>query len=265
MDLKKLISRGIELGLQEIEVYANERTNKTIKVEDGKLSSLNTTDILGYSIRGKYNNKMGYVYYENISEADFDEIINKIILNASLITSAEEEILFDGNAEYVEVENVKCDGIEYTNLEKINVLLQLEKDLKAVDPRIVKIAHNQYMESYSKTRIINSKGLDLSREVSYLGAVAGVLAFENGQSTVGYGQSITKSFKEIDTKDIVKEATDTALNGLNAGPALTGSYETVLNRDCMSQLLSAFSAIYSSEVALKKMTKLEGKEGEKIF
>lgn len=265
MDLKKLISRGIELGLQEIEVYANERTNKTIKVEDGKLSSLNTTDILGYSIRGKYNNKMGYVYYENITEADFDEIIKKIILNASLITSTEEEILFDGNAEYVTVENKKCDGQEYTNLEKIEVLLNLEKELKAVDPRIVKVAHNQYMESYSKTRIINSKGLDLSREVSYLGAVAGVLAFENGQSTVGYGQSLSKSFKEIDSKDIVKEATSTALNGLNAGPALTGSYETVLNRDCMSQLLSAFSAIYSSEVALKKMTKLEGKEGEKIF
>ena len=59
MDLKKLIEKGLELGLTEVEIYACEKLNKSIKVEDGKLSSLNTTDILGYSIRGKYNNKMG--------------------------------------------------------------------------------------------------------------------------------------------------------------------------------------------------------------
>ena len=93
MDLKKLINRGIELGLAEIEVYSSESINKNIKVDNGKLDSLNTKAISGYSIRGKYNGKMGYVYYENISEDMFDEIVNKIILNASMITSTEEEIL----------------------------------------------------------------------------------------------------------------------------------------------------------------------------
>ena len=265
MDLKKLINRGIELGLAEIEVYSSESINKSIKVENGKLDSLNTKAICGYSIRGKYNGKMGYVYYENISEDMFDEIVNKIILNASMITSTEEEILFDGNAEYQTVVNEETNAADYTNLDKINLLVELEGKLKAVDPRIVKVAHNSYMENISKTRIINSKGLDLTRELGYLGAVCGVLAFENGQSTVGYGQSVAKDFNKIDKELLVKESTDTALNALNAGSAKTGFYETVLNRDCMSQLLSAFTGIFSSEAALKKMTKLIGKEGEKIF
>lgn len=265
MDLKKLINRGIELGLAEIEVYSSESINKSIKVENGKLDSLNTKAICGYSIRGKYNGKMGYVYYENISEDMFDEIVNKIILNASMITSTEEEILFDGNAEYQAVVNEDTNASDYTNLDKINLLVELEGKLKAVDPRIVKVAHNSYMENISKTRIINSKGLDLTRELGYLGAVCGVLAFENGQSTVGYGQSVAKDFNKIDKELLVKESTDTALNALNAGSAKTGFYETVLNRDCMSQLLSAFTGIFSSEAALKKMTKLIGKEGEKIF
>ena len=265
MDLKKLINRGIELGLAEIEVYSSESINKSIKVENGKLDSLNTKAICGYSIRGKYNGKMGYVYYENISEDMFDEIVNKIILNASMITSTEEEILFDGNAEYQTVVNEDTNASDYTNLDKINLLVELEGKLKAVDPRIVKVAHNSYMENISKIRIINSKGLDLTRELGYLGAVCGVLAFENGQSTVGHGQSVAKDFNKIDKELLVKESTDTALNALNAGSAKTGFYETVLNRDCMSQLLSAFTGIFSSEAALKKMTKLIGKEGEKIF
>ena len=58
MDLKKLINRGIELGLAEIEVYSSESINKSIKVENGKLDSLNTKAICGYSIRGKYNGKV---------------------------------------------------------------------------------------------------------------------------------------------------------------------------------------------------------------
>ena len=265
MDLKKLINRGIELGLAEIEVYSSESINKSIKVENGKLDSLNTKAISGYSIRGKYNGKMGYVYYENISEDMFDEIVNKIILNASMITSTEEEILFDGAAEYQSVVHEDTNAADYTNLDKINLLVELEGKLKATDPRIVKVAHNSYMENISKTRIVNSKGLDLTRELGYLGAVCGVLAFENGQSTVGYAQSIAKDFNKLDKELLVKESTDTALNALNAGSAKTGFYETVLNRDCMSQLLSAFTGIFSSEAALKKMTKLIGKEGEKIF
>ena len=31
MDLKKLINRGIELGLSEIEVYSSETVNKNVK------------------------------------------------------------------------------------------------------------------------------------------------------------------------------------------------------------------------------------------
>lgn len=265
MDLKKLINRGIELGLSEIEIYSSESLNKNIKVENGRLDSLNTKVISGHSIRGKYNGKMGYVYYENITEDMFDEIINKIILNAKMITSNEEEILFDGNAEYQEVINEPTNANSYTNLDKTNLLIELEGKLKEVDSRIVKVAHNSYMENMSTTRIINSKGLDLKRELAYLGAVCGVLAFENGQSTVGYSQSIAKDFSKIDKDLLIKESTSTALNALNAGSAKTGFYETVLNRDCMSQLLSAFTGIFSSEAALKKMTKLIGKEGEKIF
>ncbi len=265
MKLQTIIDKGLALGLSEIEVYATDVMQKTIKVQNGSLDTLTTKDIVSYAIRGKYQNKMGYCYVENISDSDVEKIINKIILNASTITASEEEILFDGNATYPVVESKKADFDNYTNFEKIELLKKIESGIKAVDNRIVMVSPCQFIESRTKTHIVNSKGLDVEKELSYMYILAGAMASDQGENAMGYHLSVGFEFTGLKVDELIKETAKKAIQSLGATSIKTGAYPVIFHHEPASEILQAFSGIFSSEAALKKMTKLVGKEGEKLF
>ena len=68
MTLQDVIKRGLELGLEAVEVYACNSESNTLKLDEGKLESYNIKEIFGVSIRGLYQGKMGYVYTETLEE-----------------------------------------------------------------------------------------------------------------------------------------------------------------------------------------------------
>ena len=73
MDFKQIINRGLELGLEAVEIYASNSESNTIKIDDGALDSYNIKKIFGVSIRGLYQGKMGYVYTETLE----DEVVKE--------------------------------------------------------------------------------------------------------------------------------------------------------------------------------------------
>lgn len=265
MNLQNIISKGLELGLTEVEVYVQDNMQKTIKVQNGSLDTLNTKDIISYAIRGKYQNKMGYCCVENLQEEDIEMVLKQIILNALTITTNEEEELFDGNATYQPAVSKKADFADYSNHEKIELLKQIEKDILAKDKRIVAVSPCQFIESQTKTTIVNSKGLNLTRDLSYMYVVAGAMATNGTQNTMGYYGCVDFKFKDLNTKLVVDETSKNALQSLGADTIESGAYPVIFHRDAASEILQAFAVIFSSEAALKKMTKLVGEEGKKIF
>ena len=82
---------------------------------------------------------------------------------------------------------------------------------------------------------------------------------------MGFAGDINPSFQQIEKDRIIKEATEAALAQLGAGFVKTGKYPVVFKRDVATELLSAFSSVFTGEAALKKMTILADKVGEKIF
>lgn len=265
MELQAIINRGLELGLTELEIYCSDTLQKTIKIQNGSLDTLNIKKINSFSVRGKYNGKMGYYYIENPQLDDIDGIINKIILNASTITSSEEEILFDGLAKYKEIEPRKANFDEFTNIEKIEMLKKIEQGIKEADSRILTISPCQFVESSTEIRIVNSKGLNLEKEVSYMYVYVAAMASNGTDNTMGYSIKAEFDLRKLNIEEIVSETVEKAISALGAGKIKSGSYPIVFHRSVTSEIIEAFSSVFSSERALRKMTKLIGKEGEKIF
>ena len=69
MTLQQIINRGLELGLEAVEVYANTSESNSIKLDEGKLDSYNMKKLFGVSIRGLLNGKMAYVYTETLEDS----------------------------------------------------------------------------------------------------------------------------------------------------------------------------------------------------
>lgn len=265
MTYQDIIKRGLELGLDAVEVYASHSESNTLKLDDGALESYNVKEIFGVSIRGLYQGKMSYVYTETLDDEAVEQVLNKLIENVKLIDATEPEFMFEGGSTYHKTPELVSDYKQHSTGEKIAMLQKLEKDILSVSNKIKKVGYCQYSENSQKVQIVNSKGLDLSRSYSYISTFAGALACENDQTVMGYAGDINTSFESLETERIVKEATESALSQLGAGDVKSGKYPVVLKRDVATEILQAFCSIFSGDSAIKKMTILTDKVGEKIF
>lgn len=265
MRYEDIIKKGLELGLEEIELYSQNSEGNTVKLFNGELANYNSSNTFGMSIRGLYNGKMAYVYTETLEENEIEAILKQLIENAKTLTSEEVEHVYGEKGEYVEVEELKADYAEHDLTEKVDLLKEIESAIKAKDPRIVQVGYCQYIENSSKVRIVNSKGLNLERNSSYMVAVLGAVASDGKNTTMGFAQDINTKFNAIEKERLVKEASEMALGSLGAGRVDSGEYPVVFSRDVATDIISAFTSIFAGEAALRKVSILVDKVGEKVF
>lgn len=265
MTYQDIINKGLALGLEAVEVYANQSESNTLKLNDGQLESYNRKELFGVSIRGLYQGKMGYVYTETLEDDAVEQVLKALVANVKMIDATEPEFMFEGNANYERVPVVESDYKSYSTAEKIELLKQLEKDTLATSDKITKIGYCQYAETSSNVEIVNSYGLNLSKQASYISTFIGALATDNDQTFLGFSGDINVKFKDLETKRMVQEASENALAQIGAGFVKSASYPVVLKRDVATEILSAFSSVFSGDAAVKKMTILKDKKGEKIF
>lgn len=265
MTYNEIINKGLSLGISEIELYINTSKGMNMSLTDGKLDTNNFTENFGMSIRGLYNGKMGYVYLESVDDETVDFALKSLIENANKVTSTEKAFIYDGSGEYQTVETIEADYNKYSVSEKLAKLQKISADILAVDEKIKKVGHCRYGENYSVTEIINSKGLNLKREFSYLMTAVGALANDGKDNSIGFSSDIKFEFDKIDCEKIVKKSTDSALASLGAGSLKTGAYPAVFRYDVMTSILQAFSTVFCGDSAVKKLTLLTDKIGTKVF
>lgn len=265
MTYQEIISLCLNKGISEVEIYASKSSDKTLKVFNGSLESYNSKDLFQINIRGIVNGKMGYASCESLDETAVSVAIDKLIDNANLITTGEEEIIFGEKVSYEQVEHVKSDADKYSLQEKINLLIELEKKTLALDARIKKIGYCQYVETQRIVNIINSKGVDLVRNYSFITLFCGALGEQDGLTNVGYAHQIEVNFKALDVDKLAKETCEKCVSGLGAGSVVTNGYPVVFDSEVATDILEAFESVFSGFAAMKNMTMLNGKKGEKVF
>lgn len=265
MELQNIIKRGLELGLDAVEIYVSNSESNTIKLDNSNLESYNIKKIFGVSIRGLLNDKMSYVYTETLDDEIIEELLQQLVVNVQLVNSTEKEFMFEGGSKYTEVPALVSNYKEYSTTDKINLLKELEQNALNVSEKIKKIGYCQYTETLNEVQIINSKGLNLNKKYSYISTFIGALAAENDQTALGFSGDINPDFSMIEKERIIKEATTDALAQLGAGFVTTGSYPVVFKRDVASEILSAFASVFMGEAAMRKMTILADKKGQKVF
>ncbi|HHU24580.1 MAG: TldD/PmbA family protein [Bacilli bacterium] len=263
MKYAEIIAKGKALGLTDLEIYLQTSNGMNMRLFEGTLDTYNEKSYFGIAIRGLFEDKMGFAYAETLD--NIDELLEKVIQNAKNLNSSEKEIIYDGSGTYQSVKEEVADFQKYSNQDKIQMLQKLEKSILDSDERIKKVSYCNYQENAVVTQIINSKGVNLTRNLSYSTVFAGAVAEENGETAVGFSDDIGYEFENLELERIRKEVVEDATGTLGAGTIETGTYPVVFRRSVATELLQAFSGLFSGEAAKRNLTLLKGKEGEKVF
>ena len=264
MDFQKLINLAKQEQIEDIEVYCSESKTLTINLFNGEVEKTNINNSKVMSVRAIYNGKMTYLTYEDEDMCPC-KIVSKLKENAGSLTTQEEFEIFAGSESYPELAKVEGGFDKVSIADKVNLLKEAEKEAKGLDPRVILLPNCSYSESTQKTTIVNSKGLNLTKGVEYAYIVLGAVAKEGESVQNGFEVKVSLKYDELDPKAVAKKAVEEAVSMLGAETIESKTYECIIENHAMGSLLSGFSSMFTGDAAIKRLTSLIGKEGEKIM
>lgn len=255
--------RGLEKGLEDIEIYAVSKTDLSLEVYNQVIEKNEISKMTTILIKGVYEGKMAKVKVEDLTEENIENMLDKLIDSAKHITANEPAIIFKGSKEYVEIDETNFDFLSVDPTDKVKLLMDIEKGIKE-HPLVTNVQTVTYSENAAQTSIVNSKGLDLYKEHTYALVYAIGVFEKDGQIKTGFNYQAVRNYNEFDKDKLIKGVIKNGTDQLGATSVPSKVYPVVFDSENFSGLLGAYRSIFTGEAAFRKLTKLDGKQGELI-
>ncbi len=255
-----LISAAKEAGLTEYEIYYQMDESISAETLENEISSFASGVSGGVCFRCIVNGKMGYASGELMTEDAMAELVATAISNAACIDNDDEVFLFEGSPAYAELPEAE---VKLSDADSIRDLaLKLQKELYAESDKVGEGTQSAALSATTEILLCNSKGLNLSNRAGMSCGYAMPVCRKGEEAQEGFEIGIGATYEEM--KDLPKKAVREALEKFGAGSVASGKYDVVFDGKQFRAFLSAFSSAFSGKNARLGLSKLAGKEGEKI-
>ena len=240
------------------EVIYEEGESRSISFENNKLKSVYTKSIRGIGLRIIKDGKIGVS-----STTDFrkpEQLVTNALESAKFGQEAKFE--FQPKSQFKDIKLYDENVVDYPIEKGIQIGEEAIERALSVNPDYecgVSIG-----KGVGKSRLINSKGLDVSTQSTSFGTGFDILLVEDkGLLWVGEGESSAKVVDNID-KHITKSLSDLKLAEKEVEIS-TSAYPVVFTSKAVGTLLSTFESGCNGKLVQKGVSPLTGKLGEKIM
>jgi PmbA protein len=262
--IEKLYQKANQSLLDEFEIYYSTYKSFSVKIFNQEIDSYKNAKSRGISLRGKFKGKMGYSYSAAINEKSIDELISEVIENAKVIENDDEEYIFEGSSEYQEINNYNSELEKIDVNNKIEFTKKLEQCAKLLDDRVKAVDYCMFSDYSGKRIIRNSKGLNLSSIENDAYAYISVVVSDGTDNKTDSAFKRSRNFSDFNFEDLARDAVSKAVAKFGGVSIESGKYPVIFENKAFSDLLEAFSGIFSAEAVDKGLSKLKDKIGKKV-
>jgi PmbA protein len=255
--IEQLFEIAKKKRVTELEILSSQAQNFSVQAYEGKLESYKKTNTSGIGIRGTFHNRTGYAYTERVRPEAFENLIDMLISNASLMD--EKEPMLQAKQESHWKDSVPVISEE----EQIQLALELEAEA-AKEEEVSSVSTSLVSSGHGKRQIANSFGVNKVHE-SGLAMVYLSVIVKRGDNVETDGAYYTGDLNKFSRRELINEAVGKARRKLGGRPIATGNYPIVIDRKIVCSLLSTFSGIFSARNVIQGVSRLEGKLGEHLF
>ena len=256
-----VISTAKEQGITEYELYYKAAESTTVSTFKNELNQFTSAIDGGVCFRCIVDGKMGYASTEALSDEQAASIVSRAADNVRTLESEDPVFLGEGGQFYEPLEREQYPLPSTEQL--IHTALDAQAKLYASDERVVDGCETRCIAEKEIVSIYNSKGLDLSYENNIAGLVVSSVVSDGGEMEDDYEIKLG-SLEKLDLDEMAAKATKGALEKLGGDVAPTGNYPVVFSPEAMASLLATYSSVFSAEAAQKGLSKLAGREGERV-
>lgn len=255
-----LVRAAKETGIEEYELYYAESTDMSAETLKDEISGFSSGKSAGISFRCKIGGKMGYAATELLTEEEMAELVRRAAANAENIENDDEVFIFPGSPAYGTPDAKP--SLPATAAQLRETALTIQKRMYAASPMVTDGTQSVAFTGHMRVYLYNSYGLELSNEIGVNAAYA-MPVLNNGTESVngyehatgadvsGMGDLPERTVKRVETK-------------FDAGNVPSGTYNIVFDGESMRSLLGVFFSGFSAKNAQLGLSRLAGKEGEKI-
>ena len=260
-EIKDIIISACEKhGIEEYEVYytvGEDISAETLKQEVSAFSSGESAKVY---FRCLVDGHMGYASSSYFDADELEDLVLRAADNAKIIENNDVVVIFKGSESYAKTTAPEPAAIEAAELKRC--ALDLQKATYAVDSAVVDGTQSIAISFKNEMYLYNSHGLELSNRVGMSGCYVAAVVNKDGEARDNF--EFAENIYSDDAKKLPAKAVQGALDKIGATEIPTGKYNVVIDGTQMRSLLSAFSSAFSAKNALLGMSRLAGKEGQKI-
>lgn len=254
MTYKKFFALSLEKGIEQIQITENTTESSQIKLINNRIDDYNDTYTICYNIKAQYNGKTVTASTELLDES----IVDLLIFKAKETQSIYQDDYLDKKIIKIKKRKIEIDISE--EIKKLKDLYYLATNHKEINNISM-----FFCQMYSKKRIINNKGLDISTDSMNYEFYINASAKKDGK-VVSYDKSLLKSKKEeINFEKITENVIDKVLILLNQKLLETKKYNIIIDSSVANYITSHIASMLSAKNNRQKMSFLSDKLNKKVF
>jgi PmbA protein len=250
---------------EQVEAFLGRSRHTDVKVFDGAIESFSSADSQGVGVRVIVDGRQGFAYAASLDEQIVAETLDEARDNAAFGTVDE----FLGLAAPDGVEPVDLDLFrpqlaDFPTDRKVEMALELERAVRAADPRIRGVEAAEYGDSTSESAIASTAGVRVTNRRTGCSIVASAMAGEGSETMTGSGYSVARTPEDLDMAKAVKDASEKATRLLGARKPSSRRLTVLLDPSVSSSFLGLLSSGLSASSVLKGRSLFVGREGEAV-
>lgn len=256
---------GLARHDEEVEAYVERSRDTQLRVHDGGVEQLAVAESLGVGVRVVHDHRQGFAYCGTFDPAALADAVAEARDNAAFAEPDEAAGLArpDGVAP-PDLDLWRDDLASVPTDDKVALLLDLERRVRAADARIVGFESCDYEDSLSEVAVATTTGIRRATRSTGCEAVAYPLAAEGDEVQLGFGFTVGRTFADLDIDAAARDAVDRSVRLLGATQPPSGRLTVVLDPWVTAQLVGIVAGTLSGEEVIKGRSLFAGRVGDAV-
>lgn len=251
--------------ISDFEIFIEQSRDLTFEVKEGALDALEDGHTIGFGLRVLSDQKVGFSYGTDFSPAAITKAVERASEAAQHTTPHKNNGWPKGAKLYPKVANLDPTLSTIPIQEKIETARLLEKTALATDSSIKRVRYASYAESVKEIRLVNSHGLNLAHQKSYVTLSLMAVAEKGKDSEMAFDTDSSPFWKDLNPQSLARKVAQDAAEQLGGKRISNYRGPVVLNPNVASDMLSVLAPSTLAENIHKKNSFLIGKKGQKIY
>jgi PmbA protein len=267
MELLELAERVLDRAQpgEQVEVFVGRSHHTEVKVFDGDIESLSSADTQGVGVRVIAGGRQGFAYAASLDDDIVAETLAEARDNATFGTIDEFlGLVSPDGVEPVDLDLYRAELLSFPTDRKVEMTLELERAVRAADPRIRGVESAEYGDSVSESAIASTAGIRTTNRRSGCSIVASALAGEGTETQTGSGYSVARTPEDLDLAKAVKDAAEKSTRLLGARKPSSRRLTVVLDPPVAASFLGLLASGLSASSVIKGRSLFAGREGEAV-